>query len=265
MKNLLFLLIGSAALTLSCLAFPLSARDDFVLPVPQNLKPALTAKTPEDALSFFLNIAYRVDGAIDEQGRYTLFAKPDQFFKEPGLNCSGFVLEASRLLLRKNIPLDFAARDRLEDSGPGAVLGEDWDFGWDLILNISEGFERTLLLPGGELADPTVGSGLSPLGFDLHAPETWRELPNRIRQNHLYLVSFSKPVKQHKYSLMHYHVGLLIRISEKDWYIYHTTNKRGKVSRENLGSEQGLNRFLRSYANTGNARKHIFIIELPLP
>ena len=219
----------------------------------------------EDALALFLGIPYRIDGAIDEQGRYTLFAVQDQLFAEPGLNCSGFVLQASRQLLRKNIPLDVATRDRLRDSGPDAAMGHDWDFGWDLVMNISEGVERSLLLPGGILADPAAGSGLDPLGFDLHAPETWQELPDRIRPNHLYLVSFSRPTKQRGYSLQHYHVGLFIRTSEKDWYIYHTSRQRGRVGRDNLGNEQGRARFLRSFANTGDHRKHIFVIEVPLP
>ncbi|MDR0453918.1 MAG: hypothetical protein LBH05_03800 [Deferribacteraceae bacterium] len=226
---------------------------------------AQTVKSPEEILAVFLGIPYRVDGCVDGQGRYTLFTGYDKFFSTPGLNCSGFVLEASRILLKRNIPLSVAINDRLGDSGPGAPLGQDWDFGWDMILNISEGLERVLLLPGNVRADPAAGSGLAPLGFDLHAPETWRELPDRIRSNHLYLVSFSKTSGQRgSSSLKHYHVALLIRISEKDWYIYNTTQKRGKVYRENLGSVQGRNRFLNAYANTGNARKHIFIIELPL-
>jgi hypothetical protein len=178
------------------------------------------------------------------------------------LNCSGFILAASRLLFRENIPLAVATRDRLGDSGAGATLGQDWDFGWDLILNISENLERTLLLPGGAVADPAVGNGLAPLGFDLHSPETWQELSSRIRPNHLYYVSFSRPTKQNGYSLLHYHVGILIRTSEKDWYLYHSIKKSGVV-RENLGNEQSRARFLNSNANIGNARKCIFVIEVP--
>ncbi|MCL1908402.1 MAG: hypothetical protein FWG12_03420 [Holophagaceae bacterium] len=215
-------------------------------------------------MSSFLGIAFREDGVIDEQGHYTLFGQPDCFYREPGLNCSGFVLAASRLLFNKNIPLAVAVQDRLGDSGAGAVLGRDWDFGWDLLLNISEGHKRILLLPGGILADPAAGSGLSPLGFDLHLPETWHELSDRIRPNHLYFISINRPTWQPGYTLLHYHVGILIRTSKTAWYLYHSIKKQGVV-RENLGNEHSRARFLDSNANFGNARKHMFIIEVPFP
>jgi len=250
--------------TIICLAIPASSQDkSTILPLPSKLKPALSAKTPEDVLANFFGIAFRVDGTIDEHGNYTLFSQPDKIFNEPGLNCSGFILSASRLLLRKNIPLAVAARDRLADSGAGAAMGRDWDFGWDVILNITEGLERTLLLPGGMAADPAAGTGLAPLGFDLHSPETWRELLNRIRPNHLYFVSFNRPTMQRGYSLLHYHVGILLKISEKDCYIYHSIKKRGVV-RENLSNERSRARFLSSNANSYNARKHLFVVEVPL-
>jgi hypothetical protein len=215
-------------------------------------------------LSCFSGIPFRPDGAIDENGNYTLFSRPRQTFKEPGLNCSGLALAASRLLLRKNIPLAVATRDRLGDSGPGAALGPDWDFGWDMILNITEGSERRLLLPGGKVADPAAGSGRDPRGFDLHSAETWRELPGRIRPNHIYLVSLNRQTTQRGYSLLHYHVGTIVRTSEKDFYLYHSIRKSGVV-RENLGNEQNRARFLETNANVGGTNKHIFIVEVPLP
>jgi hypothetical protein len=172
-------------------------------------------------------------------------------------------LEAFRQLFQKNIPLSTAMRDRLGDSGTDAGLGKDWDFGWDVVLNISEGMERTLLLPGGKVANPAAGSGLSPLGFVLHSPETWQELSGRIRPNHLYLVSISRQTKQRGYSTLHYHVGIIIRKSEKDWYLYHAIKKSGVV-RENFGNEQSRARFLESNANIGGTHKHLFIVEVPL-
>jgi len=258
-------LVLAAFLTLVCNAIPVSAQNKTsISPLPSNLKPALDAKTPEGILAVFLGIGFRVDGTTDEHGKYTLFSKPENLFKEPGLNCSGFILAASRLLFGKNIPLSAATRDRLGDSGAGAALGRDWDFGWDLILNVSEGLERKLLLPGGMVADPAAGSGLAPLGFDLHSPETWRELPGRIRPNHVYLVGFNRRTAQRGYSLLHYHVGIIIRTSENNWYLYHSIKKRGVV-RENLGNEQNRTRFLNTNANVGSTSKHMFIIEAPLP
>jgi len=258
------LLVLAFLLTPICFAAPVPAQEKSnILPLPPNLKPALRAKTAEKLLSCFFGIAFRADGTIDEHGNYTLFSRPDSLFKEPGLNCSGFMLSAFRLLFQKNIPLAVAVRDRLGDSSAGATLGRDWDFGWDVILNITEGLERTMLLPEGIVADPAAGSGLAPLGFDLHSPETWRELPGRIRPNYLYFVSFNRQTRQRGYSLLHYHVGIIIRTSEKDWYLYHSIKKRGVV-RENLGNEQSRARFLNSNRNVGDTRKHILIVEVPL-
>jgi hypothetical protein len=233
------------------------------IPMPPNLKHALDAKTPDKILSSFLGIGFRVDGAIDEHGKYTLFTNPGTIFAEPGVNCSGFLLAASRLLLQKNITLAAAMRDRLGDSGAGAAMGQDWDFGWDLILNITDGSKRALLLPGGGRAAPAAGSGVAPRGFALHSQATWQELPSRIRPNHLYFVAFSRQTTQRGYSLLHYHVGIMLRTSEKDWHLYHSIKKSGVV-RENLGNEQNRAKFLITNADVGGTDKHMFIVEVPI-
>jgi hypothetical protein len=250
---------------LACIAFFISAQDKpAAAPLRSKLTSVSDAKTVERILATFFGIAFREDGAIDEHGNYTLFSQPGKYFKEPGLNCSGYILAASRLLFNKNIPLVTAIRDRLGDSGAGAALGQDWDFGWDLILNITDGLERTLLLPEGAAADPAAGSGLGPLGFDLHSPKTWQELPSRIRPNHVYFASFTRPTYRRGYTLLHNHVGIIFRTSEKDWHLYHSIKKSGVV-RENLGNEQSRARFLEANPNFGNARRHMFIVEVPLP
>ncbi|MCL1894288.1 MAG: hypothetical protein FWG02_08665 [Holophagaceae bacterium] len=259
----LFAFVSILSLTVSA-SYILAQGKTASVPLPSNIKAPLKAKTPEAILSTFLGIAFREDGAINEQGQYASFGMPDKILKEPGLNCSGFVLAASRFLLQKNISLATAVRDRLGDSGQDSALGRDWDFGWDLVLNISEGFERTLLLPGGKVADPAAGSGLAPLGYDLHSPETWQEIESRICFNHIYFVSLNRPTWQPGYKLLHYHVGILIRTSGEDWYIYHATKKQGVV-RENLSNEQSRARFLGSNSNIGQARKHMFIVEVPWP
>ncbi|MCC8193397.1 MAG: hypothetical protein LIP28_01955, partial [Deltaproteobacteria bacterium] len=61
--------------------------------------------------------------------------------------CSGLVLAASRIMLEKNIAVADAVRDREGDSGPGAKDGHDWDFGFDLMMKIREGWQRCVLLP----------------------------------------------------------------------------------------------------------------------
>ncbi len=223
------------------------------------------AASPEEALSPLLGISYRLDGAIDETGRFTLFADPQQTFSQAGLNCSGFVVQAGRILLKNNLSLAAASRDRLNDSGPGAPDGHDWDFGWDLIMNISEGLPRQMLLPQGESLDPALASGHAPRGFDLHAPETWTELQSRLQPGYVYLLSFNKEVRGRGNPLRHYHVGLLLPDAAGAVWLYQTTPESRKVTRRNLMLDHMRAEFLRSFANTGKVRKKMIVIEVKLP
>ena len=91
------------------------------------------------ALAPLLGQPFRVDGAQDEEGRWVTFNRPDKISSAPGFNCSGFTVAAARLLLARPFSLAEATRDRRGDSGPGSPLGPDWDFGLDLIFNLSEG------------------------------------------------------------------------------------------------------------------------------
>ena len=211
-----------------------------------------------------MGLPYRDDGTVDENGRYSLFATPEKTFPSPGLNCSGFVVSASRFMLRRNITTAQAVRDRLGDSGPDSPKGQDWDFGWDLILNASEGSTRTLLLPGGATADPASRSGTF-RGYDLHDPATWKELRARMKPGKLYLVSFSKETTRKGYTLMHYHVGFILPTERGELWLYQTTPEFGKVNRRDLGTQEGLASFLRSFANTGKVRKMIAVLEVALP
>ena len=93
-----------------------------------------------------LGIPYRPDGVRDESGRWTLFEHPEQSFATPGLNCSGLDYALMRLVAPVTTTIRQAARDRQGDSGPGASMGQDWDFGFDLILNLSEGLPRRWLM-----------------------------------------------------------------------------------------------------------------------
>lgn len=220
---------------------------------------------PQAVPEAFLGLPYRVDGAINELGEYTLFAERSRRFSTPGLNCSGLVLGASRFLLGRNITLDEAVRDRNGDSGPGAPDGEDWDFGWDLILNLSEGFSRRFLLPGGAVAGPAGSSGFTYRGYDFHDEKTWRELPSRFLPGHLYLLSLNVEGHVKGYGLQHYHVGLVHVADTGEAWFYQTTGKGGKVNRRNLNSKQGQDSFRRSFANTGKTRKMVLVLEVDLP
>ncbi len=241
-----------------------AARD--AVPVPKGLASAISANSaPDQMLAAFLDIPYRFDGAVDEFGRYSMFAEPSRVFPSPGLNCSGLVLSASRFLLGKNITLAQAVRDRLGDSGPGSPNGEDWDFGWDLIMNISDGFSRTLLLPGGKTMDPARATGFSPRGYDIQEPATWRELPGRLAPGHLYLVSLTSEGRRKGYGLQHYHVGLIhVDSAGKGWF-YQTTGKGAVSNRRDLKSPDGQASFRKAFANTGNARKMMLVLDVRLP
>lgn len=241
---------------------------DVVIPEPLGLKHSITpSDSPEYILQAFLGIPYRINGAVDEKGNYTLFPQPDELIKRPGLNCSGFILSASRFLLGKNISLSAAMRDRLKDSEANSIHGQDWDFGWDLILNIAEGFNATFILPEGKSLDShdlTV-TGFSPRGYDLHARETWPELSNRLKPGFLYLVSFNKDTVQKGYKMQHYHVALIHVNERKEIWLYQTTGRSNKVYRRNLSNQKQRELFLSSFANTGKIRKYILILEIALP
>ena len=247
--------------------FSSSIRVLIVLTICSLLPPChVSAATPEETLRPLLGIAYRPDGAQDAKGRYTLFANQAKQFTSPGLNCSGFVVAAARLLLHKLYPLGEVARDRLGDSGPKAA-GQDWDFGWDAILNISEGFERRFLLPAseGRNADPAQCTGAHPLGFPLTAKETWAELEERLRPGYVYLLSFSRTTGKKAAPLQHYHVGLLLRSASGDLLLFQTTTQSGKSSCRNLSDPQELARFRKAFADRPGREKKLLVLEVPLP
>lgn len=115
---------------------------------PPNISPVIfssasqgaTSATAEQLLAPLLNIPYRADGAVTQAGVYTTFADPHKRFTSPGLNCSGFVLAAARLLFRSSLSVEAAGFDRWNDSGPDSPLGHDWDYGWDLLCNLVDNF-----------------------------------------------------------------------------------------------------------------------------
>ncbi len=236
------------------------------VPVPGGLAFAISENSPPEKIpAAFLGIPYRFDGAVDEFGRYSTFADPALVYPTPGLNCSGLVLAASRFLLKKNITLAQAKRDRLGDSGPGSPHGEDWDFGWDLILNISEGFSRSLLLPGGKSQDPATATGFAPRGYDIQQPSTWRELPARLQPGYIYLVSLNVEGRRKGYGLQHYHVGLIhVDSAGKAWF-YQTTGKGAVANRRDLKSPEGQESFKKAFANSGDKRKMMLVLAVALP
>lgn len=244
-------------------AGPARSRAAEAIPVPEGFAVLAEAETPHAVLRAFAGVPYRADGALNEKGQFTLFADQKRIFATPGLNCSGLALAVSRFLLGRNISLDEARRDRLGDSGPGAAKGEDWDFGWDLILNISEGLERRFILPGNTSADPADCSAESPLGWAVNDPALWRELPPRLKSGHLYLVSMTMQGRLKGYGLQHYHVGLIhVDRTGRAWFCQ-TTGRGKKSNLRDLTSIDGQKSFMLAFGS--GSPKKILVLEVALP
>ena len=176
------------------LLFPLPVLGaSFAVPAPLKFRNA--QETPKDVMDQFLVIQYRQDGMVDDAGHWSQFAMPEKTFATPGLNCSGLLLEGARLLLERNISFKEAIKDRLGDSGKSAPLGEDWDFGWDLVMNISEEYKRTLILPNGDETNFGTLSGMDRLGWRTAGAaldDLWRVFQQRTTPEKLYLLTFSR-------------------------------------------------------------------------
>ncbi len=228
---------------------------------------AQSAQSPAPAFlepDALLGLPYRNDGAIDENGRNTLFANPQATFVAPGLNCSGFVLAAARAVFNANLTLEQAKIDRLNDSGPESPLGQDWDFGLDLILNISEGRPRRVLMPDGPLPLPADADGQTLRGFALDDPNAWKRILPQMRPGHVYLASISKPAARKGYVLLHYHVGLAIPDRQGHVWWYHSTPGSG-VHRLDLNSPQGMAVFNKEFTGPKASKKRILLLEVDAP
>ncbi|GAB7140442.1 hypothetical protein RsTz2092_03910 [Deferribacterales bacterium RsTz2092] len=214
-------------------------------------------------LKSFLTIPYRTDGALDEHGNWTLFADTSSRFNTPGLNCSGLVLAASRLILNKNISISDAKRDRLNDSGQDAPNGEDWDFGWDFIMNISDGHKRRFLLPNNQTGDPDNATAATYRGYDLANVRTRKELVSRFKRGHLYLLSFNSESRRAGYNLIHYHVGLVYVSPMNEAWLYQTTHQSKVANRRDLNSAKGWESFHNSFIINGG-EKRLLVLEVDL-
>lgn len=191
-------------------------------------------------VSDLLGVPYVEDAAEDAQGRCVTFAHPDRPLSSRGLNCSGFVVAAARRLLGFQGTLADAAKDRLGDSGPGAALGQDWDFGWDLVLNLSEGHARRWLTPKG----PQVlgGDARTARGFGVHDEAAWTALLPRLRPDRVYLAVHNR---RREGQLRHHHVALILKEGPQAWF--YQTLPHGRVHRLDLASAEGMARLRTMY------------------
>ncbi|MEW5721854.1 MAG: hypothetical protein AB1896_02015 [Thermodesulfobacteriota bacterium] len=256
-------ILARAAVFLLLWITPASAFDQ--IPVPRILEErGIRDQTdPVAVADTFLNIPYRLDGTLDEQGRFTLFEEPDRIFDDPGLNCSGLLLSATRFLLRRNITLQEAQFDRLGDSGLESPLGKNWDYGWDLILNLTEGRWRQVVMPddGDYHLEGQTAETLR--GFDLQDQAAWEKVLARIKPGYLYLASLSKPTA--KAAALHWHVSLILADAKGGVYLYQTTRTSNRTYRTDLRSASGRDRFHQAFPHSWRGKKMILIIETKLP
>jgi hypothetical protein len=244
---------AALALALVFTAFaPKAAAEDAGAPLPDFLqKRGLAAAEGLLAQAdCFLNIPYRTDGALHQSGRFTRFSRPDKVFSRPGLNCSGLVAAMSRYLLGRDTPLEQAVVDRLGDSGPDAGDRRDWDFGYDLILNLTDGFDRYHLTPRGPRPWPEGASGENLRGVSAADGPDLKRLLDFISPGWVYLASFSKPAAIDADGVKHYHVGLFLADDQGGVWFYNTTHNAGKSYRVNLRTPRGLSRFTRAFGRS---------------
>ncbi|WP_432735373.1 hypothetical protein [Maridesulfovibrio sp. FT414] len=218
--------------------------------------------SPVDVLAYFEGIPYRGDGAINHHGDFTLFATPEILFSKPGLNCSGFTVAASRYLFRRNLLLNDMTIDRLGDSGKDSPYGQDWDFGYDVVLNVTEGMNRKVMLPFGETAQIEGSNGMTLRGFELHDRDAWRDVISRMRPGMIYLFSMNKPVSFKNYTLLHYHVGLIVPDDKGHVWLCHATTKGG-VNKADITDQAALDRIINANPDGSLGPRSILIIEVP--
>lgn len=214
----------------------------------------LVAQSPVDRLGPLLGIPYRVDGVEDARGRFVTFAAPEVPRATAGLNCSGLVVGAARRLLGYTGDPAPAARDRLGDSGAGAPRGADWDFGWDLVLNLSEGLDRQWLTPEGPR--PLAEDAGRVRGFGVHEAPAWEALRPRLRSERVYLVVFNRGQGAR---MRHHHVGVVLKAGARVWF--YQTLPGGRAHRLDLASPPGMAR-LRAMFGPG---ERVRILEITPP
>lgn len=253
MRRLLWILLAVLSLSAGC------ARTR--IPDPHGLgKAPHYGSRPVDVFNYFAGIPYRGDGAVDRKGDFTLFAVPDTLYSKPGLNCSGFTVAASRYLFRRNFSLSDMTIDRLADSGPDSPYGQDWDFGYDLVLNVTEGTERKVMLPFGQSMPVQGSNGMSLRGFRLHDREAWQSVIRQMRPGRIYLFSMSKPVRFKNYRVLHYHVGLIVPDGKGHVWLCHATTKGG-VNKADISDASRLDRIINANPDTSLGPRMILIIE----
>lgn len=227
----------------------------------------IRASSATDSIDEYLHIPYRVDGALNQHNLYTTFSTPTITYRSAGLNCSGLTIAIVRRLSQTTLSLSEATHDRLNDSGPNSPRGQDWDFGWDLVTNLSQQSHAYFLGPQGRKPiDTNTENRMSALqnrGFDLFDRTAWKRVLKTFRPDHFAVATISRYRRRghQKRQLEHYHVGVLVPGENGIVWFYHST-RRAHAHRINLTSAKGLRRFLWQFGEgRAHSAKKILIIE----
>ena len=217
-------------------------------------------KSPIEIANEFLGMPFRVDGAQNERGQWVIWQKPNEILPSPGFNCSGFTLAAARQLLHKNFTLAEAKLDRLNDSGPQAPWGEDWDFGLDLILNLSQNHHGKIYpSPPLDCASRSLENGVAlGLGLNIH-DKNFTHFLQELPKEQIYFFAISKPDYKFKGRLSYYHVGLIIPAGSNELWFYHAT-KKGGVNRLNILSPKGLASLQKHFPPVKSGQRRIVLV-----
>ncbi|MDR1051985.1 MAG: hypothetical protein LBP95_13145 [Deltaproteobacteria bacterium] len=231
-------------------------------PLPGGLAPYPEGADRQTVLASFNRVPFRVDGAVSDAGEWATWQNPGAPLRSPGFNCSGYVVEAVRHLAGTNVPLAAALRDRDGDSGPDSELGEDWDFGLDLVQNLT-GASLGDLLPPAEFKIQENKSGRPEgVGLDINGP-LFPELLAGLARPATYLFVISKPDRAFKGGLSYYHVGVLDADRDGNLWFYQATARVG-VHRLNLGDAAGVATFRRYFPPIRGAERRIALARLNL-
>ncbi|MDR2338896.1 MAG: hypothetical protein LBF40_02000 [Deltaproteobacteria bacterium] len=205
-----------------------------------------------------------MDGTVSETGEWTLWAKPEKTFKSPGLNCSGFLLAASRFLLGRDFTIDMAKNDFFGDSGKGSPWGEDWDFGLDVALNLAGRDSPTVPPVGGHTAVSDPNGRPMGLGADIHGDGLLEALA-ALKPGALYFFAISKPDRRFPVGVSYYHNGIMLPDGGRAM-LYHSTKRVG-VHRLDLMNPNSLATFRKSFPPIkGKGERRILFVEArPFP
>ncbi len=249
------------ALGLVCalVCFPVPASSDELVAPEYLWNKGIAKRTdPVEIANTHLGIPYRDDGALDRNGHFTTFNNPHKELNTPGLNCSGLVVSVSRFLFGKNFSLSDVTKDRLGNSGPNAHLGKDWDFGLDLILNLTDGVPRRVMTPDRARYPLETSDPAKLRGVDLHDATSWQSILSDMKQGRVYFGTISKPTSRKGYRLLHYHVVLMLPDDKGRVWLYHST-RRSRVHRMDVTTPRGLNRLMAQFRR--GTPKKILVVE----